>query len=115
QSVIAEIPVILFCIMFSLSMDYEVFIISSIHEHYMSGSNNTDAIIKGISDTGATITKAALVMLIVFGAFIQADIIIIQMTGLGLAMAVFLDATLIRMIILPVFMKIAGKANWYSP
>jgi RND superfamily putative drug exporter len=115
HSIVSAIPVILFCIMFSLSMDYEVFLMSRIYEEYIKTGDNEKSIIKGLAETGGVITKAALIMIIVFGAFTQADIVIIKMTGLGLATAVLLDATLIRMILVPVFMKLAGKANWYFP
>jgi RND superfamily putative drug exporter len=115
HSIVSAIPVILFCIMFSLSMDYEVFLLSRIYEEYQKTGNNDQAVIAGLAETSGVITKAALIMIIVFGAFTQADMVIIKMTGLGLATAVFLDATLIRMILVPAFMKLAGRANWYFP
>ena len=115
ESILSGIPVILFCIMFSLSMDYEVFLLSRIHETYLKTGDNEASIITGLTETSGVITKAALIMLIVFGAFTQADIIMIKMLGVGLATAVFIDATLIRLILVPAFMKLAGKANWYFP
>lgn len=115
ESVIAQIPVILFCIMFSLSMDYEVFIINSIYEYHLKGEDNYNSILKGLNDIAPVIIKASLIMLIVFGAFIFADIIIIKMVGIGLFTAVLLDASIIRMILIPIFMYMFGKLNWYSP
>lgn len=115
ESLLSGIPVILFCIMFSLSMDYEVFLLSRIYEDYLEFGDNEKAIIKGLSETGGVITKASIIMIIVFGAFTQADIILIKMLGAGLAIAILIDATLIRMILVPGFMKLTGKFNWYFP
>lgn len=110
--IISGIPVILFCIMFSLSMDYEVFLLSSIYEEYQNSKNNKQSVINGLINTSGVITKAALVMLIVFVAFIQADIILIKMLGVGLTFAVLIDSTLIRLILVPSMMNLAGKYNW---
>ncbi|MBC7475982.1 MAG: MMPL family transporter, partial [Candidatus Sericytochromatia bacterium] len=115
ESLLSGIPIILFCIMFSLSMDYEVFLLSRIYESYQKNKDNDQAIIEGLDQTSGVITKAALIMLIVFLAFIQADIILIKMLGTGLAIAIFIDATLIRMIVVPGIMKVSGKLNWYFP
>lgn len=114
EAIISGIPVILFCIMFSLSMDYEVFLLSGIYEEYLKTGDNNQAVFKGIVKTSGVITKAALVMLIVFAAFIRADIILIKMLGVGLAFAVLIDATLIRLILVPSLMNLAGKYNWMN-
>ncbi|RZL41386.1 MAG: MMPL family transporter, partial [Pedobacter sp.] len=114
ESIISGLPVILFCIMFSLSMDYEVFLLSSMSEEYKVSKDNHKAVISGLINTSGIITKAAVIMLIVFSAFIQADIILIKMLGVGLALAVFIDATIIRLILVPSLMNLAGKYNWLS-
>lgn len=114
NSIISGIPVILFCIMFSLSMDYEVFLLSSMHEEYKKTQDNNKAVIYGLINTSGIITKAAMVMLIVFIAFIQADIILIKMLGVGLTFAVLIDSTIIRLILVPSLMNLAGKYNWLS-
>ncbi|MFN8576829.1 MAG: MMPL family transporter [Candidatus Sericytochromatia bacterium] len=110
--IISGIPIILFCIMFSLSMDYEVFLLSSIYEEYQKTEDNKKSIISGLIKTSGTITKAAVIMLIVFIAFIQADIILIKMLGVGLTFAVLIDSTIIRLILVPSLMNLAGKYNW---
>lgn len=112
ESIISGLPVILFCIMFSLSMDYEVFLLSSIYEDYKVSGDNKKAVIMGLSNTSGIITKAALVMIIVFSAFIQADIILIKMLGTGLAIAIIIDSTIIRLILVPCLMSLAGNYNW---
>lgn len=103
----------LFCIVFGLSMDYEVFLMSAIKESYDSHGDNTRAVIEGTCGTARLISSAALIMVAVFGAFAWADFVIVKMLGLGLAVAVLVDATLIRLVLLPAFMKLAGRANWY--
>lgn len=103
----------LFCIVFGLSMDYEVFLMSSIKESYDAHGDNDRAVIEGTCGTARLISSAALIMVAVFGAFAWADFVIVKMLGLGLAVAVLVDATLIRLVLLPAFMKLAGRANWY--
>ncbi|HEY9854610.1 MAG TPA: MMPL family transporter [Stenomitos sp.] len=103
----------LFCIVFGLSMDYEVFLMSAIKESYDAHGDNTRAVIEGTCGTARLISSAALIMVAVFGAFAWADFVIVKMLGLGLAVAVLVDATVIRLVLLPAFMKLAGRANWY--
>lgn len=107
------ILLMLFGIVFGLSMDYEVFLISAIQEAYHRTGDNARAIVEGTCDTARLITSAALIMVAVFGAFAWADFIIVKMLGLGLAVAVLVDATVIRLALLPAFMRMAGRANWY--
>ncbi|HEY9900236.1 MAG TPA: MMPL family transporter [Pantanalinema sp.] len=103
----------LFGIVFGLSMDYEVFLISAIQEAYHRTGDNARAIVEGVASTARLITSAALIMVAVFGAFAWADFVIVKMLGLGLAVAVLVDATVIRLALLPAFMRLAGRANWY--
>lgn len=112
-SIMAYIPLLLFCIIFGMSIDYEVFLMSRIKEEHEAGYDNEQATARGIRATGDVITYAALIMCIVFGAFTMVEISIIKQLGFGLATAIFVDATLIRMILVPAFMKVAGKWNWY--
>ncbi len=107
------LPLMLFCLLFGLSMDYEVFLISRIREVFFRNGDNTQAVARGIAVTGPIITQAALIMTSVFGAFAFAREIVVQMLGLGLAVAVMVDATLIRMVLVPAFMKLAGRWNWW--
>lgn len=111
--IIIFIPILLFCIVFGLSIDYEVFLMTRIKEEYERGANNEEATITGIRYTGDVITYAALIMCIVFGAFATVNINVIRQLGFGLGVAIFVDATLIRMLMVPAFMKFAGKWNWY--
>ncbi|MEZ0374157.1 MAG: MMPL family transporter, partial [Candidatus Sericytochromatia bacterium] len=113
SSIMAYVPLLLFCIIFGMSIDYEVFLMSRIKEEHEAGYDNEQATVRGIRATGDVITYAALIMCIVFGAFTLVEISIIKQLGFGLATAIFVDATLIRMILVPAFMKIAGKWNWY--
>lgn len=111
-AIMAYVPLLLFCLIFGLSIDYEVFLMTRIREAYESGENNEEATATGIRATGDVITYAALVMGLVFGAFTQVEISIIKQLGFGLAAAILVDATLIRMVLVPAFMKIGGRWNW---
>jgi len=106
-------PVLVFAIVFGLSMDYEVFLMSRIKEEFDQSHDNDAATVAGLSATGATITSAALIMILVFGAFAFARVLAVQLVGFGLAMAVLLDATLIRMVMVPGVMHLAGRYNWW--
>lgn len=106
-------PVLVFAVVFGLSMDYEVFLLSRMKEAYDRTGHNRRATMEGVSATASVITSAALIMLIVFGAFAFARILLVQLLGFGLAVAVFLDATLIRMVLVPAFMQVAGDWNWW--
>ena len=111
----AWIPLFLFSILFGLSMDYHVFLLSRIRERYDETGNNARAVAYGLQSTGGMITGAALIMVAVFGAFAAGDTIVNQQVGFGLAVAVLLDATLIRSVLVPASMEVLGKGNWYLP
>ncbi len=112
----AFLPVMLFAILFGLSMDYQVFLVSRMHEEYIkSGGNNRVAVRNGLAATGKTITAAALIMILVFGAFILGGNRVIKEFGIGLAGGILVDAILIRMAIVPSIMMLFGKANWWFP
>ena len=112
----AFLPVMLFAILFGLSMDYQVFLVSRMHEEYIkSGGNNRVAVRNGLAATGKTITAAALIMILVFGSFILGGNRVIKEFGIGLAGGVLVDAVLIRMAIVPSIMMMFGKANWWIP
>jgi putative drug exporter of the RND superfamily len=109
------LPLMMFAILFGLSMDYEVFLLSRIREEYVATGDNHTAVVRGLSSTARVITSAALVMISVFGAFVLSDDPNGKLFGVGLAVAVFLDATLIRMVLVPATMSLVGKANWWLP
>ncbi|MCY4624627.1 MAG: MMPL family transporter [Chloroflexi bacterium] len=111
----AWIPLFLFSILFGLSMDYHVFLLSRIRERYDETGDNTKAVAYGLQSTGGMITGAALIMVAVFGAFAAGETIVNQQVGFGLAIAVFLDAALVRSILVPASMEVLGKGNWYLP
>jgi RND superfamily putative drug exporter len=94
-------------------MDYEVFLLSRIKEAYDRSGRNTQATMEGLSATASVITSAAAIMIIVFGMFAFSRVIAVRLFGFGLAVAVFLDATLVRMVLVPAFMHIAGHWNWW--
>ncbi len=106
-------PVLVFAIVFGLSMDYEVFLLARIKEEFDASHDNDSATIAGLAATGATITNAALIMILVFGAFAFARVLAVQVIGFGLAVAVLLDATVIRMVMVPAVMHLAGRFNWW--
>ena len=108
-------PLFLFSILFGLSMDYHVFLLSRIRERYDQTGDNAEAVAYGLRSTASLITGAALIMVAVFGAFASGDSTINQQMGFGLAVAVFLDATLVRSILVPASMEVLGKRNWYLP
>jgi RND superfamily putative drug exporter len=106
----------LFAILFGLSMDYQVFLVSRMHEEYIkSGGNNKVAVRNGLAATGKTITAAALIMILVFGSFILGGERVIKEFGVGLAAGILVDAVLIRMAVVPSLMMLFGKANWWFP
>ncbi|MGI8485032.1 MAG: MMPL family transporter, partial [Thermomicrobiales bacterium] len=109
------LPVFIFCILFGLSMDYHVFLLSRIREHWDHTHNNTESVAFGVQSTGRIITGAALIMVAVFSSFAMGRLVEIQQLGFGLGVAVLLDATLIRTILVPATMKILGRANWWFP
>ena len=111
----AWIPLFLFTILFGLSMDYHVFLLSRIRERYDETGDNARAVAYGLRSTGGMITGAALIMVAVFGGFAAGETIVNQQVGFGLAIAVFLDATLVRSVLVPASMEVLGKRNWYLP
>lgn len=108
-------PVTIFCVVFGISMDYEVFLISRIMEEYESTGDNDWSTATGLKKTGGLITSAASILMVVVGSFIFTDIEITKSLGLGLFSAIFIDATFIRIIVVPALMKLLGQANWWSP
>jgi RND superfamily putative drug exporter len=127
-TLVANMPVLLFCIAFGLSMDYEVFLISRIREYWLeSGRTRTDgaslaprvrndeSVALGLARTGRVVTAAALLMSISFAALIAAQVAFMRMFGVGLTLAVLVDATLVRMLLVPAFMHVLGRANWWAP
>ncbi len=111
----ATLPILLFAILFGLSMDYEVFMLSRIKEQYDETGNNSKSVATGLERTGSMITSAALLMVIVAGAFGTASIVVIKAVGIGMALAVALDATIVRALLVPATMELLGKANWWAP
>ena len=118
-TLVANIPVLLFCIAFGLSMDYEVFLVSRIREFWLASgrtcADNDESIALGLARTGRVITAAALVMSISFAALTAAHVSFMRMFGLGLTLAVLVDATLVRMVLVPAFMHLLGTRNWWAP
>jgi putative drug exporter of the RND superfamily len=111
----AWVPMMLFAIVFGLSMDYEVFLLSRMREEYDRTGNNATAVADGLAATARVITAAALIMILVFSAFVLGDDRAIKLFGFGLAIAVFLDATIVRLILVPATMELLGDRNWWIP
>ena len=109
------VPIFIFTVLFGLSMDYEVFILSRIKEDVDRGASTHDAVARGIEETAGTVTSAAAIMVVVVLVFMTLRLVIIRELGMGLAVAVFLDATLIRTVLLPATMRLLGEWNWYLP
>jgi RND superfamily putative drug exporter len=109
------VPLMLFTILFGLSMDYEVFLLSRVREEWLRTGNNATSVADGLAGTARVITAAAAIMVCVFGSFVLGDIRVLKLFGLGLASAVFIDATLVRMVLVPATMELLGDANWWFP
>lgn len=109
------IPVFVFSIVFGLSMDYEVFLISRIHEVYQETGDNDEATVVGLSSTSKIITSAALIMIVLTGAFAFTGVVPVKQIGIGIALAIFIDATIIRLLLVPSLMKLLGNWNWWMP
>jgi putative drug exporter of the RND superfamily len=109
------LPVLLFCVLFGLSMDYEVLMLSRIKESYERTHDNTHAVAEGLEKTAGLITSAAAIMIVVFAAFALAHIVLIRAVGFGMALAVGIDATLVRLLLVPATMRLVGKWNWWAP
>jgi RND superfamily putative drug exporter len=118
-TLVANMPVLLFCIAFGLSMDYEVFLVSRIREYWLKSgrtrSDNDESVALGLARTGRVVTAAALLMSISFAALIAAEVAFMRMFGVGLTLAVLADATLVRMALVPAFMHVLGRWNWWAP
>lgn len=118
-TLVANLPVLLFCIAFGLSMDYEVFLVSRIREYWLQSDRtraaNDESVALGLARTGRVVTAAALLMSISFAALIAAQVAFMRMFGLGLTLAVLVDATLVRMLLVPAFMHVMGRWNWWAP
>jgi putative drug exporter of the RND superfamily len=109
------IPMMMFAILFGLSMDYEVFLLSRIREEYDRTGDNAVAVADGLASTARVITAAALIMVCVFGSFILGDATTVKLFGLGLATAILVDATVVRMVLVPATMELLGDRNWWFP
>ena len=106
---------IMFCVLFGLSMDYEVFLLSRIREEWERTGNNTGAVAVGLQRSGRIITSAALLVVVVAGSFVTADVVLIKALGFGIALAVLLDATVVRALLVPSTMRLLGRWNWWLP
>jgi RND superfamily putative drug exporter len=111
----SPLPVIFFAVLFGLSMDYEVFLVSRIREAYNATGDNTESVARGLAATGRVITSGALIMMVVFLSFVSDPSPFVKMIGLGLATAIALDATVVRMVLVPATMALMGRANWWLP
>ena len=108
-------PLFLFSVLFGLSMDYQVFLLSRIKERYDRTGSTTDALTHGVSSTARLITGAALIIVAVFAGFAMGDLVMFQQMGFGIAVALLIDATIIRSVLLPAAMRLLGDWNWYLP
>ncbi len=108
-------PILMFCIAFGLSMDYEVFLLSRIKEEHDKGEDTATSVARGLERTGRIVTAAAVLIAVVFIAFATSGVAFIKLFGIGLTLAVLVDAFLIRSTLVPAFMKLAGDANWWAP
>jgi putative drug exporter of the RND superfamily len=111
----AFVPVLMFAVLFGLSMDYEVFLVSRMREGWLRTRNNEQAILGGLAGTGRVITAAAAIMVAVFAAFVPSPDVVLKVIGVGMAAAIFIDATVVRLLLVPAVMHLLGKANWWMP
>ncbi len=111
----AWVPLFLFSVLFGLSMDYQVFLLSRIKERYEQSGSTTEAVVHGVASTARLITGAALIIVAVFGGFAMGDLVMFQQMGFGIAVALLIDATIIRSVLLPAAMRLLGEWNWYLP
>jgi RND superfamily putative drug exporter len=118
-TLVASIPVLLFCIAFGLSMDYEVFLLSRIREYWLASGqthlDNAESVALGLARTGRVVTAAALLMAVTFASLMSAKVSVMCMFGVGVPLAVLVDATLVRMLLVPAFMRVLGRLNWWAP
>jgi RND superfamily putative drug exporter len=111
----AFVPVLMFAVLFGLSMDYEVFLVSRMREAWLRTGDNERAVLEGLASTGRVITAAAAIMIAVFAAFIPSADVVLKVIGVGMASAILIDATIVRLLLVPAVMHILGRANWYLP
>jgi RND superfamily putative drug exporter len=111
----AFVPVLMFAVLFGLSMDYEVFLVSRMREAWLRTGNNERAVLEGLASTGRVITAAAAIMVAVFAAFVPSPDVVLKVIGVGMASAIFIDATVVRMLLVPSVMHLLGRANWWLP
>jgi RND superfamily putative drug exporter len=111
----ASLPILMFCVLFGLSMDYEVFLLSRIQEAHARGADNPSSVARGLERSGRIITSAAAIVVLVSMSFVAADIVLIKALGLGTAIAVLLDATIVRALLVPATMRLLGDWNWWAP
>jgi uncharacterized membrane protein YdfJ with MMPL/SSD domain len=118
-TLVAVVPVVLFCLAFGLSMDYEVFLISRIREYWLASgktrADNDESVALGLARTGRVVTAAALLMAVTFAALSAANVAVMRMFGVGIPLAVLIDATLVRMLLMPACMHVLGRVNWWAP
>ncbi|MFD8980226.1 MMPL family transporter [Streptomyces sp. NPDC059564] len=110
-----SVPVLMFCIAFALSVDYEVFLISRVLEEHRRGASTTEALVTGVASTSRVITVAALLVAVALAPLVTSEVTLLKLIGCGLALAVLVDATVVRGVLVPAFMRIAGRANWWCP
>ena len=111
----AWIPIFLFCVLFGLSMDYQVFLLSRIHERWAATGDTSGAIVHGVASTARLITGAAAIIIVVFAGFATGQLVAFQEMGFGIAVALALDATVVRLLLIPAAMRLLGERNWYLP
>ena len=114
-AIVSYAPLLMFAILFGLSMDYEVFLLSQIQEHYEESNDTRQAVIEGLATTGRMITSAALIMVFVFSSFVLSGNAIVKQFGVGLAVAIAIDATVVRCLVVPAIMTLLGKSCWWLP
>jgi RND superfamily putative drug exporter len=114
-AILSYTPVLLFAILFGLSTDYEVFLLSRVREAHLHGASNEEAVAIGLERTAGIITAAGLIMIAVFGSFALTDVLVVKEIGFGLAVAVLLDTTLVRLVLVPATMRLMGERNWWMP
>jgi RND superfamily putative drug exporter len=118
-TMVASVPILLFCLAFGLSMDYEVFLISRIREYWLASgktnADNTESVALGLARTGRVVTAAALLMAVTFASLMAAKVSVMCIFGFGVTLAVLMDATLVRMLLVPAFMRVLGPVNWWAP
>jgi RND superfamily putative drug exporter len=111
----ASLPILMFCVLFGLSMDYEVFLLSRVREAWLETHDNRASVAIGLQRSGRIITGAALIVVVVTVSFVSAEIVLVKALGLGIAIAVLLDATVVRALLVPATMRLLGDINWWLP